>query len=294
MKIGFIGFGEAAFNMAIGLKDEGINGMVAFDAMQHDSIKGQQILKGAAEAHVTLVPDVATLLRSAEIIFVAVPSVVSQEICEKAKAYLGENHIYADVSASTPTIKRHIWNEIKDTGALFVDAAMMGSLPKEKHQVPITASGNGAEKLKELMTPYHMKIETVGNDPGAASAIKLIRSIFMKGIAVLMIEMLEAAEAYGVVENVVASISASMDNAPFDSHLDRLVTGSAIHCKRRAEELKGSMAMLEEAEIDSNMTAASRKRLQALEKYDFARRFMNQKPEGWQEIIEILRSREGR
>lgn len=119
---------------------------------------------------------------------------------------------------------------------------MLGSLPKDKHQVPITASGNGAEKFRELMTPWGMRITLAGEKAGSASAIKLVRSIYMKGIASLMIEMLQAADAYGVADEVVASVSKSMDGISFTSHLDRLVTGSALHCTRRAAELKGSIA----------------------------------------------------
>lgn len=111
----------------------------------------------------------------------------------------------------------------------------------------------------------------------------------MKGIATLMIEMLQAADAYGVTNEVIGSISKSMDNIPYTSHLDRLVIGSAIHCKRRADELRGSIAMLEEAGLDSSMTNSTIYRLQSLEKYEFAKRYIKGKPSGWQEIIESLR-----
>lgn len=127
----------------------------------------------------------------------------------RIKDVLCEGKIYADVSASTPAVKEKIWEAVRDTGVKFVDAAMLGSLPKDKHQVPITASGNGADTLKEMMTPYGMKITTAGEKAGAASAIKLVRSIYMKGIASLMIEMLQAADAYDVSEEVVSSIAKS-------------------------------------------------------------------------------------
>lgn len=55
------------------------------------------------------------------------------------KDVLTKDKLYVDVSASTPAVKEKIWAAVKDTGVLFVDAAMLGSLPKDKHQVPITA-----------------------------------------------------------------------------------------------------------------------------------------------------------
>ena len=165
---------------------------------------------------------------------------------------------------------------------------MLGSLPKDKHKVPITASGNGAKVFQELMTPYGMKITLAGDKAGAASAIKLVRSIYMKGIAALMIEMLEAANAYGVEDEVIASISKSMDNIPFTSHLDRLVKGTAIHCKRRAAELKGSIAMLEECGRTAEMTTAAKEKMENLVSYDFAALNVEQPIQGWKDVLDVL------
>jgi len=290
MKLGFIGFGEAAFNMAIGLKSEGFPDIFAHDIMETDLVMGKLIKNNAKEAAVTLLPNAIQLVENVDIIISAVPSTYALDVCNEIKEHLRPNQIYADVTASTAKTKEKIWNSIENKGVLFVDAAMMGSLPKDKHKVPILASGNGAKKFQEIMTPYNMQIKVVGEKAGAASAIKLVRSIFMKGISTLMIEMLQAADAYGVTEEVVESISKSMDGIPFTSHLDRLVVGSAIHCKRRAGELKGSIEMLKEANIDSYMTESSMKKLESLEKYEFAKRFIDRKPEGWKEIIETIRN----
>lgn len=289
MKVGFIGYGEAAFNISFGLKNEGIEEIQANDAMMNHEVMGKQVHARANEAGVTLVESARDVAKWADILFAAVPSSFTMDVCNEIKDVLRADQIYVDVSASTPATKVAIWDAIKDTGVLFADAAMLGSLPKDKHKVPITASGNGAAKFYELMTPYGMKITLAGEKAGSASAIKLVRSIYMKGIASLMIEMLQAADAYDVTEEVVASISKSMDNIPFTSHLDRLVTGSALHCVRRAAELKGSIAMLNEEGISAEMTTATKHRLEALESYKFAEQYVDSKPEGFKEIIEKIR-----
>lgn len=289
MNIGFIGYGEAAFNISLGLGREGISGIRATDAMMNHEVMGKQVHSRAQEAGVTLVATNKEIAQWADVVFAAVPSSFTMDVCNDVKDCLRPGQLYVDVSASTPATKEAIWEAIKDTGVLFADAAMLGSLPKDKHQVPITASGNGAAKFHELMTPYGMKITLAGEKAGAASAIKLVRSIFMKGIASLMIEMLQAGDAYGVADEVVASVGKSMDGIPFTSHLDRLVTGSALHCTRRAAEMKGSIAMLEEAKLSSEMTVATKHRLEDLEPYEFAKRYIGSKPAGWQEIIEAIR-----
>lgn len=289
MKIGFIGFGEAAYNISCGLKNEGIKDIIAYDAMAQDAVMGKLVKSRADEAAVTLLETAKEVAEQSDIIFSAVPSSFAMDVCESVKDVLNDQKIYADVSASTPAVKEKIWDAIKDSGILFVDAAMLGSLPKDKHQVPITASGNGAQALYEKMTPYGMKIKTVGETAGSASAIKLVRSIYMKGIASLMIEMVQAADAYGVADEVISSISKSMDDIPFTSHLDRLITGSAIHCHRRAAELKGSIDMLKESGISYAMTEAAKIRLEELEPYKFGERYVEKKPEGWKDIIDVLK-----
>ncbi len=289
MNIGFIGYGEAAYNITLGFSKSGITGIRANDAMMNHEVMGKQVHARAEEAKVTLVEDAKEVAQWADVLFAAVPSSFTMDVCNEIKGVLRKGQIYADVSASTPATKKAIWEAVKDTGVLFADAAMLGSLPKDKHQVPITASGNGAAAFKEAMEPLGMNITLAGEEAGAASAIKLVRSIFMKGIASLMIETMQAADAYNVTDEIIASLSKSMDGIPFKDHLDRLVTGSALHCVRRAAEMKGSIAMLEEDGIMSEMTVATKHRLEALEPYHFAEKYVGSKPAGFAEIIEAIR-----
>ena len=161
MKIGFIGYGEAAFNISLGLNNQGVTGILATDAMLNHEILGKQIRMRASEANVTLVESNCEVAKSVDILFVAVPSTFTLDVCYEIKDCLRPNQLYIDVSASKPKVKETIWEQIKDTGVLFVDAAMLGSLPKDKHQVPITASGNGAKVFYDLTSPYGMKINPI-------------------------------------------------------------------------------------------------------------------------------------
>ncbi len=289
MNIGFIGYGEAAYNITLGFAQNGITGIRANDAMMDHPVMGKQVHARAAEAGVELVSDAKEVARWADVLFAAVPSSFTLDVCNTVKSELRPGQIYADVSASTPATKIAIWEQIKDTGVYFADAAMLGSLPQDKHRVPITVSGNGAEKFKEAMEPYGMRITLAGDKAGAASAIKLVRSIFMKGIATLMIETMQAADAYDVTDEIVASIGKSMDGIPFSQHLDRLIIGSALHAKRRAAEMKGSIAMLEEEKLSSEMTTATKHRLEDLIPYNFAEKYVGSKPKNFSEVIEAIR-----
>lgn len=287
-KIGFIGFGEAAFCIAEGLSEEGVHEAVAYDTFKDHPVMGAQVNGRAAKARVTLLDSAPAVADAADVLFVAVPSSHALEACEAVRPALRAGQVYADVSASTPSAKEQVWERIRESGVLFADAAMLGSLPLDRHKVPIVASGNGVQALIERMTPLGMRIEKVGDNPGEASAIKLVRSIFMKGVASLMIETMQAAHAYHVTDQVVSSLAKSMDNIPFESHLNRLIIGTAIHAKRRAEELKGSIQMLEECALDCSMTAASRRKHERVEACRFNERYAQSKPSGYGEIIEAL------
>ena len=67
-----------------------------------------------------------------------------------------------------------------------------------------------------------MPVEVVGPRPGDAAGLKLLRSVFMKGIAAAAIESLEAAEAAGVEERLRADIAAVIG----EPLLERLLTGA--------------------------------------------------------------------
>ncbi len=254
----------------------------------NDAVAGRLMQERAQAAQVELVPSSVELARWADVIFAAVPSSFTLDVCAEIRDVLRPGQLYVDVSASTPQTKERIWEAVRESGVLFVDAAMLGSLPQKRHKVPITASGNGAAAFWERMEPYGMCITLTGEKPGAASAIKLVRSIFMKGIAGLLIEVLEGAEAYGVSQEVIQSVAESMDSTPFTATMERLVKGTAIHCVRRAAELKGTVEMLEDAGLPSAMTRAAKEVHESLAPYDFARRNVTDPLKAWQDVIQPM------
>lgn len=288
MKIGFIGFGEAAYEISFGLKQEGLANICAFDVMQNHEVFGPQIKERAAKSQVTLLNTAQELVEKVDSIFVAVPADYSYGVSESLKPFLRKDKLYVDLTASTPDNKKKIWENIKDTGVKFVDAAMMGPLPLYKLKVPILSSGNGAQRLYDEMTPFGMVITVIGENPGDASAIKLLRSIYLKGSASLLFEMLEAAYKLGVEDQVIASLSDTLDRKSFAETMNRLVTGTAIHAQRRGVELSGSVQMLNKEGIDSGMSEAAVKKHESIAALNFREKFEGRTPKDWREVISIM------
>lgn len=289
MKLGFIGFGEAAFELSVGLKQEGLEIIFAHDVMLDHPTFGPQIKGRAIQAQIELLASPEEVLDQVDVVMVAVPADKAYEVSELLKPHLKKGCIYVDVSASTPAVKQKINNTIQEKNAFFVDAAMLGPLPVYKHKVPISASGNGVDQLISLMTSYGMNITKVSENPGDASAVKLIRSIYMKGVAALCLELLEAAHELNVEELVLDSLSETLDSKSFKETMNRLVTGTSIHALRRSIELDGSIQMLETSNLNSVMSKAAKNKLEALARLNLKEKFKGQKPDHWLEVIEACK-----
>lgn len=292
MKIGFIGYGEAAYELSTGLKTEGLNQFYAYDVLLQNEKLAGSLKEKASQTGVQLTSSISELIEKSDLVIAAVPANKTLEVAQSVLESLKKNQLYVDVSASTPDIKKQVANEIEKQEALFVDAAMLGSLPVNKHKVPITASGSGIDQFMKVMNAYGMNITKISDQPGDASALKLIRSIYMKGIVGLLIEFLEISKKYNVEHQVISSLSDTIDSKSFEETMNRLVTGSALHAKRRAVELLGTIEMLDEAEIDASMSRAAQKKLERLADFHFAERFDGVKPASWEEVIDVMQQGE--
>ncbi|MBP1763498.1 MAG: hypothetical protein H6Q65_556 [Firmicutes bacterium] len=288
MKLGFIGFGEVAFEISRGLKMEGLQGIVAFDPMKDDPKYGPLVQERAAVAAVSLLSEPGDVVKATDVIISAVPGAYALQTAEGIAAELNQQKIYADVSTSSPTTKQKIAELIALTGAGFVDGALMGRLTVEQHKVPTLVSGNGASKFIDLMTPYHMSLKKVSDKAGDAIAIKLVRSIYMKGIASLQAEMLEAATKLQVEDLVLASISNTMDAAPFVKTMNMLVTAGAIHAERQSHEMKDCMVMLRDLGIAPIMTEATMLHLKYLAEKNLKDKFHGEIPDKWEAVTQAL------
>lgn len=288
MKLGFIAFGEVAFEISRGLKGEGLRGIIAYDPMKDDPKYGSLVAERATASAVTLAATPGEVVQASDIIISAVPGSRALEAAQSILAEMNETKIYADVSTSSPTTKRKIAELVAPTGAGFVDGALMGGLTLQQHKVPTLVSGSGADKFIEQMAPYHMSLQKVSDRPGDAIAVKLIRSVYTKGLASLEVEMLEAAAKLQVEDLVLDSVSKFSDSKPFLGMMNFLVTAGAVHAERQSHEMKDCMAMLKELGIQPVMTEATMKHLQYLTEKKLKEKFQGKVPARWEEVVQAL------
>lgn len=289
-RIGFLGFGEAAYHIAKGLAGAGLGGIAAYDRFAADAKGGPLIKQRAAEAAVELLPSVRELCRRATLIIALVPGRNALSAVRSALPGLTPNHVYVD--AGTASVKAMVEaGRLLQGRAGFVDVAMMGAVPLAGHKVAMLASGAQAEAFRAAMQRYGMNIRVVGEHPGAATAMKLIRSVFMKGVAAVLLEALEAAHRHGVLETMVEDIAGYMDEHPFRSHLRRFVCGTAVHAERRAFEMGEVLDLLQKLGSADGMTRATRRKLTHLARLGLREQFGGKEPPDIAAVLDAITRR---
>ena len=98
-----------------------------------------------------------------------------------------------------------------------------------------------------------MPVEVVSDRPGDAATLKLLRSVFMKGLAASALESLRAAEAAGHASWLEGEIAAVIG----EPLLERLVEGSRRHAVRRVDEMEAARELLLELGVEPRIAAAS-------------------------------------
>jgi 3-hydroxyisobutyrate dehydrogenase-like beta-hydroxyacid dehydrogenase len=172
---------------------------------------------------------------------------------EAALPGLRRGAIYADLNTTSPALKQDVAALVAEADARFADVALLGPVPTHGLRTPALASGAGAQAFADAFGPLGMPVEVVSDRPGDAATLKLLRSVFMKGLAACALESLRAARAAGHGKWLEAEISAVIG----EPLLERLVEGSRRHAVRRLDELEAARELLIGLGVEPRMAAAS-------------------------------------
>jgi 3-hydroxyisobutyrate dehydrogenase-like beta-hydroxyacid dehydrogenase len=283
--IGFIGFGEAGFEIANGLHSAGVSRMCLYDLRTQDPDRAGLIRKRAQDAGVKILDSAREVAEQSMMILSVVAPEASVAVAEEVAAHLRVGQIYIDLTSSFPDEMKMIAALVAKSGARFVDGAMMGALPVYGHKVLVYVSGLHAEEAARILNQYGMNLKVVGDEPGQASAIKLILSIATKGFEALLVEMLLAAHYYHAEEPVLLALNQFFAKG-LDSVVDRFVGSDAVHAGRRIKEMESSVRFMEKIGADPIMTRATVQRLQWSASLNLTEFFAGIPPEGYKEVIQ--------
>jgi 3-hydroxyisobutyrate dehydrogenase-like beta-hydroxyacid dehydrogenase len=236
MEVAVLGLGEAGARIAADLVAAGC-AVRAWDPAR----RPEGLPNAASDLEAVTGADVVLSLTTAAFALAA---------AERVAGELAPGALYADLNTSAPQLKRELADALS---VPFADVALIGAVPNLGLKIPALASGAGAERFAELFRPLGMPVEVVGEQPGDAAGMKLLRSVFMKGLAAIAIESLEAAKAAGVEERVRADITGVIG----EPLLERLLTGTQEHAARRADEMRATAAYVEELGVEPRMAEAA-------------------------------------
>lgn len=242
-RLGLLGFGEAATRLAKDFAQAGFTDIVAYSRSGAKAQPGDLAYERAQAAGVTLTRTVAMLAKKSDIIIVLTPGKAALAALKKIRKHLRPDHLYVDASSNSATAMEKAAAIMGDS-AKFVDASIMGPVDLMGLKVPFVASGPHAAEFRDRMTPHGMVISVVGRNPGDASAMKLIRSVLMKGLAAVLLDTMEAARRRNILDEVIEDCSVTFNDIPFQKIIRRYVGGTAVHCERRIHEMKECLELL--------------------------------------------------
>lgn len=254
-RIGIIGFGEAGAAIGAGLTESGA-GIAVFDVRIADS----GIRRRIAAAGAVAADPLRTLVERSDVLICLTSASSALAVAREAIESLRPGQLYWDCNSTSPATKREIAALVSGTGAGFVDGAVMAAVPPRRHAVPIFLSGDGAEDLMAALDGLGMSLEIVGSEPGQASAIKMFRSLLIKGLEALIIECLLGARRFGVAERVLQSMKGSLPD-DWTELAAYLVGRSLAHGRRRSAELDEVARTLAAVDVEPLLAAAGAERL---------------------------------
>ncbi len=286
--IGFVGFGEAGYHLAKGLREAGIEQTLAFDIHTHTGGLGEKIRRRAEETDTRLVGSNGELAGAAEIILSTVTANQAVVAAEQTAPHLEPRHFYADLNSVSPGLKQAIEQTVAATGARFVEVAMMAPVPPYNQRVPILAGGAAAVEFAERMRRFGMNIEVASDQVGTAAATKMFRSIMVKGLEALITECVLGAGRYGAEKRVFASLKETFPGMDWNALADYMVGRVVEHGERRAREMEEVAETLRSIGIEPIMAEATVRRMDWSAKLGLKKHFKGGAPKNYRELLDAV------
>lgn len=250
--IAFLGFGEAsrAFCASLAAQDKGI-GFQAWDRLLDDDPS----MKTAMKKH-----DVK-IIRPAEFakcdwIFSAVTADQSLLAAKDVAPQMRKDQIFVDLNSVSPARKQQTAELIEATGARYIDMAVMAPVHPRGHKTPVLIAGKTAQDFASTLTALEFDARVIGPDAGQATAIKMVRSLFVKGLEAITVECLLAAEASGCGDEISASLAKSFAGLGWPEFGEYEFERTLRHGVRRAAEMREVAATYNELGLHAPLAEA--------------------------------------
>ncbi len=256
MHIAFIGFGEAARAFHDSLKAHEPSLVFSTYDILFDSegIEGA-CAKAAQERGVRVAATPGEAADGGGWIFSAVTADQSVIAARSVVDRLRPGQVFLDINSVAPDRKRATAALLEPSGVIYVDMAVMAPVHPRGHRTPVLIAGN-ADNVVEQLRQLGFDFDIAGAEAGAATAIKMVRSLFVKGLEAITVETVLAASASGCLERVLASLAGSYPGLKWPDIAEYNAERMLKHGKRRAAEMRESGATLDALGLDGDLARA--------------------------------------
>ena len=252
----FIGFGEAGQAIAAGLRDTGLETIAAWDIL-FPAPEGAALRQAGDRIGARLAASAADAVRGSDIVISAVTAASSLEAARSIEPHLSGNPYFLDINSVSPGRKQQA-EKLLATKARYVDVAILAPIYPARHQTPLLLAGPHAQTVMPLLIDeLEMRGAIAGDEVGAAAALKMIRSVMIKGIEALTLECFLAAKRAGIVDEVAASLKNNYPMLDWAKVIEYNLERMASHGIRRADEMDQVAETLRELGLDPLMATAT-------------------------------------
>jgi 3-hydroxyisobutyrate dehydrogenase-like beta-hydroxyacid dehydrogenase len=254
---GLIGFGEAGRVIGGAIAASGAD-LAVHDRMLLDPVRGPALHASIGSAGATPAEDLAGFADREVVLSLVTPATAVPAAAGFAP-YAAAGVLYMDLNSTEPAIKHEVAAAL--TGIRVVDGVMTGGgITLDGARIPISLAGPDAKEAADLLASAGLNTVVVGSEVGAAAALKMLRSVVVKGMEGLWVEALLAAGELSVVEPLMAMIEETLDRYSTRDFATMLVTTHVAHASRRQVEVRMARDTVAATGVPPLMSEASRQR----------------------------------
>ena len=256
-RIGLIGYGEVGKIFSAGLVGQpGVVAMSVWDVKLAWPATQAAEQAHAARAGVVAQPSMQALCAASTLILSAVTASNTLAVAQEAAGFLRPGTVFLDLNSASPGTKQQCAALIEAAGGHYVEAGVMTSVPPYGIRVPMLLGGTTAAELVPVLTGWGMDAKVVSDQLGVASAIKMCRSVMIKGLEALVIESYSTARAYGVEDHVLPTLQETFPSIDWHTQGAYFFSRVVQHGQRRAEEMREAANTVREAGFAPFMASA--------------------------------------
>jgi 3-hydroxyisobutyrate dehydrogenase-like beta-hydroxyacid dehydrogenase len=223
--------GELGAELAALLVKRGMRVVTTLDG------RSETTARRCCECGITVLETLEDVVRQSDMVFSLVPPSAAEEMtadyCDLAHL-APKGAIYVDANSIGPDLAKGLAGKIEARGIAFVDAAVNGLAKNLTKSGTLYLSGARANEIAALFGDG-MRIRTLGNEPGRASAMKMLLAGLSKGICALYVELALLAHRQGMSAELAEETSRIYPG--IFALVERMLPTYAQHAGRRATEM---------------------------------------------------------